>query len=107
MFYCLISSFLIWFFIVGPKVILFGVLNFERLWPHGFSEIGSLTFESAAYVARYITKKWLGEGADEVYSGRLPEYITMSRRPGIGRLWIDSNLHNVYPVDRLLYGRVY
>lgn len=75
--------------------------SLERLWPHGLSEIGSLTFESAAYVARYITKKITGECADEVYSGRLPEFITMSRRPGIGRVWLDRNIDNVYPVDRI------
>lgn len=73
----------------------------ESLWTKGLSEIGSLTFESAAYVARYITKKVTGECSDEVYSGRLPEYITMSRRPGIGRLWLDRNINNVYPLDRI------
>ena len=26
----------------------------EELWPHGFHRIGSCTFESAAYVARYV-----------------------------------------------------
>ncbi|QXP08224.1 MAG: replication initiator protein [Arizlama microvirus] len=80
---------------------LYRSVSLERLWPHGFSEIGSLTFESAAYVARYITKKWFGDDVDEIYQGRLPEYITMSRRPGIGRNWLDANINVVYPVDRL------
>lgn len=31
--------------------------SLEKLWPFGHSEIGSVTFESAAYVARYILKK--------------------------------------------------
>lgn len=69
----------------------------ERLWPFGFNSIGNVTFESAAYVARYITKKINGENADIHYrildeqTGELttvsPEYITMSRRPGIGHDW--------------------
>lgn len=28
----------------------------EKLWPYGYSTIGDVTFESAAYVARYIVK---------------------------------------------------
>ncbi len=31
--------------------------SLERLWPFGYSAIGSVTYQSAAYVARYITKK--------------------------------------------------
>ena len=45
----------------------------EALWPFGFSEIGSVTFESAAYVARYITKKMLGAGAEGAYKVLDPE----------------------------------
>lgn len=29
----------------------------ERLWPHGYATIGEATYSTAAYVARYITKK--------------------------------------------------
>jgi hypothetical protein len=64
------------------------VLN--ELWSFGFCIIGSVTFESAAYVARYITKKVTGEKAEEHYKGKCPEYITMSRRPGIGKGWYDK-----------------
>ena len=28
-----------------------------QLWPYGYSTVGAVTFESAAYVARYVTKK--------------------------------------------------
>lgn len=80
----------------------------ETLWPFGQSEIGSVTFESAAYVARYIVKKVLGAGADEAYE--VPdadgvvvqlekEYTTMSRRPGIGKAWFDQFGGEVYPAD--------
>lgn len=61
----------------------------QKLWPFGFCTIGTVTFASAAYVARYITKKINGENADEHYKGRKPEYITMSRRPGIGKDWYE------------------
>lgn len=62
----------------------------ESLWPFGFCPIGSVTFESAAYVSRYITKKVTGEFADEHYQGKQPEYVTMSRRPGIGKDWFEK-----------------
>lgn len=79
----------------------------EDLWPYGFSTIGSLTFHSAAYTARYIMKKVTGSAAvdhynkydfvtGEVYLTRKPEYVTMSRRSGIGKLWIDKYMSDVY-----------
>lgn len=72
------------------------------LWPFGWSVIGSATFESCAYVARYVTKKYMGDGADEHYYGRLPEHTSMSRRPGIGRPWLDRFQRDVYPHDHVV-----
>lgn len=84
----------------------------EELWPHGFSEIGSVTFESAAYVARYVTKKVTGDRAIHHYSvtddfgnvalSRTPEYATMSRRPGISNTWIWMHWKDVYPDDQVV-----
>lgn len=80
----------------------------ERLWPYGFATIGEVTFESAAYVARYIMKKVTGEKAEDHYiwadeNGEVhplkPEYITMSRRPGIGARWFEKYKGDVYPKD--------
>lgn len=42
----------------------------EQLWPFGHSSVGSVTFESAAYVARYIMKKITGEAAEQHYTFR-------------------------------------
>ena len=71
----------------------------ESLWPFGFSSIGDVTFESAAYVARYVLKKVNGAMADDHYQGRKPEFITMSRRPGIASGWFDRFYSDVYPKD--------
>jgi hypothetical protein len=71
----------------------------EALWPYGFSSIGDVTFESCAYVARYIMKKVTGKNAGSHYNGREPEYITMSRRPGIAREWFDKYQTDVFPND--------
>lgn len=64
--------------------------------------IGELTFESAAYVARYCLKKVTGDGAAEHYAGRHPEYVTMSRRPGIGAGWFERFNGEVYPSDSVV-----
>lgn len=84
----------------------------EVLWPHGQSELGSVTFESAAYVARYIMKKVTGARSEDHYvslieeTGELcaiaPEYTTMSRRPGIGKPWFDVFGKEVYPSDEVI-----
>ncbi len=84
----------------------------ESVWTYGHSEIGSLTFESAAYVARYCTKKITGPKAREHYAcvdpetgemgSRLPEFATMSRRPGIGTGWFKKFSDEVYPSDEVI-----
>lgn len=74
----------------------------ETLWPYGYCTIGDVTFESVAYVARYVLKKRTGKEADDHYAGRVPEYVTMSRRPGIGRAWIEKYSSDVYPEDRIV-----
>lgn len=81
----------------------------SSLWPYGFCSVGDVTFESAAYVARYVMKKVTGKDADDYYTfihpitgqavTRSPEYTTMSRRPGIGKGWIDNFIDDVFPGD--------
>ena len=80
----------------------------EDLWGLGNCEFGDVTFKSAAYVARYIMKKVTGDAASmhycdfdpvtgEIFSERKPEFNNMSRRPGIGRDWLDKYQSDVYP----------
>lgn len=70
-----------------------------RLWPFGFHTVGAVSFESAAYVARYVLKKVNGKFADFVYDGLEPEYVVMSRKPGIAYDWIKRFHGDVYPHD--------
>jgi len=79
----------------------------NKIWGKGYCVIGDVTFDSAAYVARYIEKKLLTsdqEKKDAHYKGRLPEYTTMSRRPGIGRGWYDKYKNDIYPSDFAVIG---
>lgn len=77
----------------------------EKLWPHGNSLIADVTFQSAAYVARYILKKINGEQADNHYMSfdtstgevvrlQKPEYTTMSN--GIGEEWFNEFSHETF-----------
>ena len=73
------------------------------LWAEqGHCYIGDVIFESAAYVARYCTKKITGKKADEYYSGRQPEYMTCSKKPAIGKEWLDRYLSDVFPHDEII-----
>ena len=84
----------------------------DQLWGKGLCELGGLSFESAAYIARYVTKKVTGKRADSHYERVDPttgeirrierEYATMSRRPGIGRGWLQRYMTDVYPRDSVI-----
>lgn len=54
----------------------------------GFCTTGPVTFETAAYVARYVCKKVNGDLAGAHYAGRQPEFMTCSK--GIGERWIQK-----------------
>lgn len=84
---------------------LFTSKKLERLWPFGHSLIGGVTFESCAYVARYIMKKSLGKDSELDYmdvcpmtglilNERRPEYATMSQ--GIGKDWFKKFQSDIY-----------
>jgi hypothetical protein len=92
------------------NVKLYRSKQLEKLWPYGYSTIGDVTWESAAYVARYVTKKVNGDRAATHYlkdfnpeTGECiylePEYITMSRRPGIAANWFKKFVSDCYPKD--------
>lgn len=89
-------------FQVRNNVKLYRSPSLEKLWTNGFSTIGDVTFESAAYVARYVTKKITGDSSIEHYKGRQPEFALMSRRPGIGKSWIEKYWGDVYVQDQII-----
>lgn len=92
--------------------ILYTSPTLEKIWTKGFSSIGALTFESAAYIARYIMKKITGEQKQKHYeitqekTGKIinkkQEYNNMSRRPGIGQNWLKKYKKDVYPDGTLI-----
>lgn len=71
----------------------------DRIWGKGDVRIGAMSLESAHYVSRYAMTKQYGDRAAAHYEGRKPEFSTMSRRPGIGKPWLDKFESDVYPHD--------
>lgn len=72
----------------------------NHIWGNGHCLIGAVTFESAAYVARYIMGKKLGNQKDYyIENDIIPEFNTMSRRPGIGANWFDKYHKDVTTFD--------
>lgn len=72
----------------------------NEVWAMGFITIGRVTWESAAYVARYTLKKSLGAKNDKnwyMMQGIIPEFITMSQ--GIGKTYFETNLDKIYNTD--------
>ena len=89
--------------------IIYRSADLETVWPFGYSSIGDVNFESAAYVARYIMKKQTGKDSEKHYqyskldTGEIiqmqPEYNKMSLKPGIGAEWYKKYRSDVYPHD--------
>lgn len=84
----------------------------DSLWGLGYCTIGQVNFQSAAYVARYITKKINGPEQydhywyDDPLTGQCwplqPEYLTMSLKPGIGSTYFEENYKDMLPFDHVV-----
>lgn len=96
------------FFKMSGKNKIFISPTLNDIWSFGHCYIGEVTFQSAAYVARYCMKKVTGNAAIEHYCTgvdqdtgemffRRPEYSTMSRREAIGKKWYSQFFNDVYP----------
>jgi len=91
---------------------LYRSAKLEALWPFGYSSIGDVNFESAAYVARYIMKKVTGKNQDKHYNEidqetgeikkRTPEFNKMSLKPGIGCDFYKKYTSDIYPQDYVI-----
>lgn len=100
----------------------------ESAWSYGHATVGACSFESAGYLARYLmekptlTRQVKGEGGEvlgraftdkaiarygevvdplsgEIRLAKRPEYLTMSRRPGLGESWLRKYWRDIYPHD--------
>ncbi len=73
----------------------------SKLWGKGFVVIAELVYESAAYVAQYSMKKNTRKDYIEL-NGLEPEFLNMSRSPGIARDYFDNHYEDIYSNDEIL-----
>lgn len=86
--------------------------SLQQLWPFGLVIVGSLTYQSAAYTARYAMKKISGPMADAHYLREHPlhhficrvrqEFLLMSRRPGLGHGWFNKHGKETFTHDSVI-----
>lgn len=86
--------------------LLFGLMpTVEQLracWSYGEIHVGSLSVDSAAYCAGYVTKKMTHKD-DPRLKGRHPEFCRMSRKPGIGSEGLDGIIRWCYSSEGAKY----
>lgn len=94
----------------------------RKVWKKGHVSVGQVSYESAAYVARYCVKKINGKTSQgkpeflhyadigepiiniqtaEIYT-KQKEYVTMSRRDGIGYEFYKKYKDDIYPMDEVV-----
>jgi len=88
--------------------------SLELAWSGGLCELTGLTYGAARYVAGYVRKKVRQRDRPDHYTRVDPatgelvelerEYGRMSRRPAIGRRWIERYWRDVYPRDYVAMG---
>lgn len=110
------------FWAIRDGHVLYRSPTLERLWPYGFSTIGDLSFNVAAYVARYTVKKngvdgdfqefrdvdgmyhFMRTGEEYNYDPltgeiRKSPYIVHPYGYGLGRFWIEKYGRDTYKDD--------
>lgn len=70
-------------------------------WRFGQCTCCDVSYDTCAYVARYVVKKLNGELGKEKYEGIEKEFCRMSRRPGIGKGYYDKYHDDWYSYDKL------
>lgn len=93
-----------------PGAPLWTAPELSNLWPHGIVVYGDVTWSTCAYVARYVMKKRKGKDhkaqidAQNVLFPSQPwqdEFVRMSRRPGIGKMYYIMKKDDIYATDEI------
>lgn len=71
----------------------------SKIWKNGYITVCEVTTKSAAYVARYQMKKQVKNQIEDLP----PEFIRMSRRPGIGLKYFEDFYYNIYKTDEIYH----
>lgn len=73
-------------------------------WGKGNVIIAEVTWNTCAYVARYMCKKQKGPTSSEYYAsrGQTPEFMRVSNRPGLARQYYEEHKKEIYAGDELI-----
>lgn len=76
--------------------------SIDKIWNKGFVVFTDVSWDTCAYVARYVVKKAKGENEFAYKDLAIqPEYCRMSRVPGIAKTYFDSHKDMIYKFDKL------
>lgn len=73
----------------------------EKYWTKGISNVSEASWNTIAYVARYVTKKAYGDQAEDerAAKGQIAEFIRVSK--GIGKDYWDKNKEKILQTDSI------
>ena len=76
----------------------------DELWGMGFVDVAEVEWSDCAYVARYCMKKINNDNDPREYAkkGKIPEFIRMSRNPGIGVRYYNEHKEHIYETDSVV-----
>lgn len=75
----------------------------EDIWGKGMVKIAPVSWNTCAYTARYVLKKAGGlTKQDYIDNYASPEFVVMSRRPGIGRDYYEEHKKHIYEFDEII-----
>lgn len=76
----------------------------ENYWSKGMIDLAEVEWSSAAYVARYCMKKISNnvDKSDYCKIGKIPEFVRMSRNPGIGMTYYHDHKYDIYEHDGII-----
>lgn len=61
-----------------------------------------MNWETSAYTARYVMKKQIGKDLNFYKKlGVYPEFVRMSRKPGLARFYYEKNKYDIYRNDEI------
>lgn len=72
----------------------------DNTWGNGWITINECNYNTAGYVARYVTK--MTRKDSKIYKYRAPEFLNMSRNPGIGFDHFKKKEFEIYENDYVI-----
>lgn len=75
----------------------------SKVWNKGLVRVQPVSFEACAYTARYVMKKQADGDKDVMIEeyGLYPEFLIMSRNPGIAAKYYESRAPDIYKNDEI------